>query len=77
MNEQNKKELQVRNSTVDFLVFTKDANEEGLDVRVQDGEVWLTQNAMARLFDVDRSVITKHLRNIFESGELDRERTCA
>lgn len=77
MNEQNKKELQVRNSTVDFLVFTKDANEDGIEVRVQDGEIWLTQNAMARLFDVDRSVITKHLRNIFESGELDQERTCA
>ena len=42
MAENNK--LQIRNSTVDFLVFTKDAHEDGIEVRVQDGEVWLTQD---------------------------------
>ena len=56
--------LQIRNSTVDFLVFTKDAHEEGIEVRVQDQNVWLTQKAISQLFDVDRSVITKHLKNI-------------
>ena len=40
-------------STVDFLVFTKDAHEDGIEVRVQDHDVWLTQKAIARLFDVD------------------------
>ena len=38
--------LQIRNSTVDFLVFTKDAHEEGIEVRVQDNNVWLTQKAI-------------------------------
>lgn len=36
---------------------------------MQDHDVWLTQKAIAQLFDVDRSVITKHLKNVFESGE--------
>lgn len=39
--------------------------------------VWLTQKAISQLFDVDRSVITKHLSNIFKEGELDENSTCA
>ena len=69
--------MQIRNSTVDFLVFTKDAKEDGIEVRVQDHDVWLTQKAIGQLFDVDRSVVTKHLKNIFESGELTEESVCA
>ena len=71
------KELQIRNSTVDFLVFTRDAGEDGIEVRVQNGDVWLTQKAISQLFDVDRSVVTKHLSNIFKEGELDGNSTCA
>lgn len=71
------KTIQIRNSTIDFLVFTKDAGEDSIEVRVQDGNVWLTQKAIAKLFDVDRSVVTKHLKCIFESGELEENSTCA
>ena len=71
------KELQIRNSTVDFLVFTRDAGEDGIEVRVQNGDIWLTQKAISQLFDVDRSVITKHLSNIFKEGEIDENSTCA
>ena len=70
------KELQIRNSTVDFLVFTRDAGEDGIEVRVQNGDVWLTQKAISQLFDVDRSVVTKHLSNIFKE-ELDENSVCA
>ena len=49
------KELQIRNSTVDFLVFTRDAGEDGIEVRVQNGDVWLTQKAISQLFDVRRA----------------------
>ena len=69
--------LQIRNSTVDFLVFTKDAHENGIEVRVQDHDIWLTQKAIGQLFDVDRSVVTKHLKKIYESGELSEKSTCA
>lgn len=75
MNEGNK--IQIRNSTVDFLVFTRDADEDGIEVRVQDNDVWLTQKAIGELFNVDRSVITKHLKNIFAEGELSEISTCA
>lgn len=71
------KELQIRNSTVDFLVFTRDASEEGIEVRVQNNDVWLTQKAISQLFDVDRSVISKHLSNIYKNGELSENSTCA
>ena len=71
------KQLQIRNSTVDFLIFTRDAKDDGIEVRIQDNDVWLTQMAISKLFDVDRSVVTKHLKNVFESGELDENSTCA
>lgn len=69
--------LQIRNSTVDFLVFTRDAGEDGIEVRVQDGDVWLTQKAIGQLFDVERSVVTKHLKNAYVSGEISEDSTCA
>lgn len=71
------KQLQIRNSTVDFLMFTRDAKDDGIEVRVQDNDVWLTQMAISKLFDVDRSVVTKHLKSVFESGELEENSTCA
>ena len=76
-NDIGKNRKAIRNSTVDFLVFTKDAGEDSIEVRVQDGEVWLTQDGIAQLFDVDRSVVTKHLKNIFQDGELTEEATRA
>lgn len=71
------KEIKIRNSTVDFLVFTRDAGEDGIEVRVQNNDVWLTQKAISQLFEVDRSVVTKHLGNIFSEGELHEASVCA
>jgi hypothetical protein len=45
----NNNKLQIRNSTAEFLVFTKQNGEDGIGVRVQNGTVWLTQKAMAAL----------------------------
>ncbi len=72
-----KASLQIRNSTVDFLIFTRDKNAEGVEVRVQDNMVWVTQKALGQLFEVDRSVVAKHLRNIYAEGEVDEVATCA
>ena len=69
--------IQIRNSTADFLVFTRDAKAEVVEVRVQDSEVWLTQKAIGQLFEVDRSVVTKHLQRIYAEGEADESATCA
>jgi len=70
------KRLQIRNSTAEFLVFTRQAGEDGIEVRVQDETVWLTQKLMGVLFDKGRSTITEHLQNIFETGELDEKAVC-
>ena len=77
MDKSKDSKIQIRNSTVDFLIFTKDVHEDGIEVRVQNHDVWLTQKAIGQLFDVDRSVITKHLKNIYEKGELSENSTCA
>lgn len=62
--------MQIRNSTTDFLVFTKQAGEDGIEVRVFGESVWLTQKGMAQLFDCSTDNISLHLKNIFRSGEL-------
>lgn len=64
------KTLQIRNSTAEFLIFTRQSGEDGIEVRVQDETVWQTQKLMAALFGVDVRTISEHLRNLFESGEL-------
>ncbi len=63
--------MQIRNSTTDFLVFTKQNSEDNIQVRVHSENVWLTQRAMAQLFDCSVDNIGLHLKNIFASGELD------
>ncbi|MFC1624651.1 virulence RhuM family protein, partial [Candidatus Omnitrophota bacterium] len=55
---------------------TRDKKVE-LEVKLQENTVWLTQKWIANLFQTDRSVITKHLRNIFNSEELDKKSVCA
>lgn len=67
------KTFQIRNSTIDFLVFTKQNSEDGIEVRVHDENVWLTQKSMAQLFDCSTDNISLHLKNIFKSGELNAE----
>lgn len=61
----------IRNSTAEFLIFTSQSGENNIEVKVFDESVWLTQAMIAELFDVQRPAITKHLKNIFESHELD------
>ena len=77
MAENKEKLLQIRNSTVDFLVFTGQKGSDAIEVRVQDGNVWLTQDGIATLYSIDRSVVTKHIGNIFKSGELIEDSTRA
>lgn len=67
------KNLQIRNSTVEFLIFTSQSGENSIEVRVEGETVWLTQKFIAELFDVQRPAITKHLKNIFSDGELDED----
>ena len=69
------KTLQIRNSTAEFLIFTKQNREKTIEVIVDDESVWLSQKLIAELFDTTRSNITMHLNNILEH-ELDRNSVC-
>lgn len=62
--------LTIRNSTAEFLIFTQQSGESGIEVRYEEGSIWLTQKLMAELFDVTIPTINEHLKNIFESNEL-------
>ncbi len=68
-NSKNKK-LAIRNSTAEFLIFTSQAGENGIEVRVEDENVWLTQKLIAKLFGVEINTINYHLKEIFKSSEL-------
>lgn len=66
----------IRNSTSEFLIFTAQAGEDSIEVRVEGETVWLTQKLIAELFAKGRSTITEHLKNIFSEGELDEDSVC-
>lgn len=70
------KKLQIRNSTAEFLIFQIENKEEGIEVLYQDETLWLTQDAIAVLFDKGRSTIAEHLQNIFQSQELQEDSVC-
>jgi hypothetical protein len=60
-NKLPEKKLTIRNSTAEFLIFTQQTGESGIEVRYEDESIWLTQKLMAELFDIDRRTPTKHL----------------
>ena len=65
----------IRNSTAEFLIFQADAKEQGIEVMYAEETIWCTQKVMAALFDVGVPAISKHLANVFETGELKEEAT--
>jgi len=69
------KNLNIRNSTAEFLIFTSQNGESSIEVKVQDETVWLTQKLIAELFKVDVSTINEHLKNIYKTNELDENST--
>lgn len=74
---QNGENLPIRNSTVEFLIFAKEAGADTITVRFQDEMLWLTLNGLAELFDVDKSVVSRHLSNIYMERELVKTATVA
>lgn len=65
----------IRNSTAEFLIFTGQAGEQSIEARYENETVWLSQKLMAELFAVDVRTVNEHLKNIYDSGELQREAT--
>lgn len=71
------KQIAKQNTFTKFLLYTTPNGKVKVEIFLRDETVWLTQARIAELFGVDRSVVTKHLKNIFESGELDEDSVCA
>ncbi len=68
--------LSTQDQTTDFLLYTAPNGEIKVEVLLSNETIWLTQERMAELFGVQRPAITKHLKNIFETGELDERGSC-
>ena len=67
------KRREIRNSTAEFLIFQIEGKEQGVEVYYKDKTVWCTQKAMGMLFDCSTDNISLHLKNIFASGELEKD----
>lgn len=68
-----KKKLQIRNSTAEFLIFSNQKGQDGIEVRFENETIWLSQKLMAVLFDCSSDNISLHLKNIFKSRELNED----
>ena len=67
----NNKNLMIRSSAAEFLIFESQKHEKGVEVRFEDGDLWLTQKLLGDLFDTTRNNITMHIKDIYDSNELD------
>ncbi|MCK5024333.1 MAG: virulence RhuM family protein [Thermoplasmata archaeon] len=63
----------VPDNQTNFILYTSKDGDVNVEVVLKDESVWMTQKTIGQLFDKERSVITKHLNNIFSSGELEEE----
>ncbi len=64
------KNLTIRNSTAEFLIYKSDNSDVKVDVLLQDENIWLTQEQMAQLFGKAKSTVNEHIKNIFKDEEL-------
>ena len=69
--------LQIPPKNNKIVLFQTKDGEFSVDVKLNDETVWLTQKQLSDLFEVDRTVITKHLSNIFKTAELSENSVCA
>lgn len=69
------KNLIIRSSSAEFLIFEQQTKEKGVEVRFEEGDLWLTQKAMAKLYDCSSDNIGLHLKKIYNDLELDRNTT--
>ena len=61
----------------EIIIYKTSKNEVSLDVRLEEETVWLNLNQLGILFDTDKSGISRHIKNIYKDGELDKKATVA
>ncbi len=69
------KDLIIRSSSAEFLIFERKTHDKGIQVRFEDGDLWLTQKAIGELFNTTRNNITMHINDIYDSYELEQNST--
>ncbi len=69
------KDLMIRSSSAEFLIFERQTHDKGVQVRFEDGDLWLTQKAMSELYNCSTDNISLHLKNIYNDYELERNST--
>ena len=69
------KDLMIKSSSAEFITFKLQEKDKGIQVRYENGTLWMTQKAMAELFDVEQPAIAKHLTNIYNEKELEKNST--
>ena len=81
LNDHNKTEYPPMNNgeleTSPIIIYTSEDNIVSLDVKLENETVWLSQSQMALLFERDRTVVARHINNVFKEGELQKELVCA
>jgi hypothetical protein len=70
-------QITIKDELTEFLLYTSPNGDVKVEAFLHDENIWLSQKRMAELFGVERPAITKHLKNIFESGELDEKVVCS
>ncbi len=69
--------IKIKEGFTEFLIYTTPGGGVKVEILLKDETIWLTQAKIADLFGVERSVVTKHLLNIYKEGELQKDSTCA
>lgn len=69
------KDLMIRSSSAEFLIFERQTHDKGVQVRFEDGDLQLTQKAMSELYNCTTDNISLHLKNIYNDYELERNST--
>lgn len=69
------KDLIIRSSSAEFLIFEKQTHSKSVQVRFEEGDLWLTQKAIGELFNTTRNNITMHINDIYNTYEMDENST--
>ena len=67
--------LVIRSSSAEFLIFERQTHDKGIQVRFENGDLWLTQKAMSELYNCTADNVSLHLKNIYKEYELDKNST--
>ena len=73
--KKNNEEISIRSSAAEYLTYIAASGEEGIEIRYQDENIWLTQKMMATLYDVSIAAINQHIKKIYQDNELEENRT--